>query len=75
MFRNCFIYFFLMCFCFIPIGCSPAKPADQLTLEKGTFSFAMSGLYKPFSYRDFQHNGKTVGLTWRSVMRWPKKWV
>lgn len=62
MFRNCFIYFFLTCFCFIPIGCSPAKPADQLTLEKGTFSFAMSGLYKPFSYRDFQQNGKISGF-------------
>jgi polar amino acid transport system substrate-binding protein len=43
-------------------ACAQPKPKGQLTLEKGTFSFAMSGLYKPFNYHDFKNGGKAAGF-------------
>lgn len=43
------------------VACAP-KEADQLTLKEGTFTYAMSGLYKPFSFRDSQNGGKLTGF-------------
>ncbi|MBA4496496.1 ABC transporter substrate-binding protein [Paenactinomyces guangxiensis] len=44
------------------IACTPQKSGDQLTLQEGTFTFAMSGLYKPFNYRDFKNGGEISGF-------------
>ncbi|MBH8598682.1 MULTISPECIES: ABC transporter substrate-binding protein [unclassified Thermoactinomyces] len=43
-------------------ACAGPGPKGQITLEKGTFSFAMSGLYKPFNYRDFKNGGRVTGF-------------
>lgn len=43
-------------------ACVPVKPQGQLTLQKGTFTFAMSGLYKPFNYHDTEKGGRLAGF-------------
>ncbi|TCS94691.1 amino acid ABC transporter substrate-binding protein (PAAT family) [Hazenella coriacea] len=46
----------------LSVACTPQKPPDQLTIHKDTFTFAMSGLYKPFNYKDFKQDGKLSGF-------------
>lgn len=43
-------------------SCSPGKPEGELTLQKGTFAFAMSGLYKPFNYHETENGGRLSGF-------------
>ncbi len=41
-------------------GCSTSKISSDNSIEKQTFSFAMSGLYKPFNFQD--KDGNLVGF-------------
>lgn len=43
-------------------ACAPEQPEGSLTLEEGTFTFAMSGLYKPFNYHDTERGGQLTGF-------------
>ncbi|MBA4601443.1 transporter substrate-binding domain-containing protein [Thermoactinomyces sp. AMNI-1] len=43
-------------------ACSPVKPEGQLTLQRGTFTFAMSGLYKPFNYHETEKGSRLTGF-------------
>jgi polar amino acid transport system substrate-binding protein len=43
-------------------ACAQLEKKQQLTFRPGTFSFAMSGLYKPFNYHDMENGGKVTGF-------------
>jgi polar amino acid transport system substrate-binding protein len=52
-----------MVFCFLFLtACVPDRPEGRFTLEEGTFTFAMSGLYKPFNYHDTRRGGELTGF-------------
>ena len=49
----------MVCLAFIGLICACSSSGDGLTQKEGEFSFAMSGLYKPYNYRE---NGELTGF-------------